>query len=110
MCVGNSKRIELIFKAAEKLHNSSDFCQRSGPSLETSDVTLVSDDGKRVEAHKDKMCRGSADSENYYKLIDSSEFETRAILPIRKWVNLPFHGSGSGQLQNYVDGKVPKTS
>ena len=25
----------------------------SGPSLETSDVTLVWDDGKRVEAHKE---------------------------------------------------------
>ena len=28
-----------------------------------SDVTLVWDDGKRVKAHKDKLCRGSADSE-----------------------------------------------
>ena len=32
----------------------------SGPSLETSDVTLVWDDGKRVKAHKDKLCRGRA--------------------------------------------------
>ena len=30
----------------------------------TSDVTLVWDDGKRVEAHKDNFCRGSDDSEN----------------------------------------------
>ena len=44
------------------LHNSSDFCQWSGRSLETSDVTLVCDDGKRVKAHKDKLCRGSAGS------------------------------------------------
>ena len=28
----------------------------SGPSLETSDVTLAWDDGKRVKAHKDKLC------------------------------------------------------
>ena len=33
----------------------------SGPSLETSDVSLVWDDEKRVKAHKDKLC--SADSE-----------------------------------------------
>ena len=33
-----------------------------GPSLETSDVTLVWDDEKRVKAHKDKLCRGSAGS------------------------------------------------
>ena len=52
--VVNCEYIELTFKATEKLHNSSDFCQWSGPSLETSDVTLVWDDGKRVKAHKDK--------------------------------------------------------
>ena len=34
-----------------------------GPSLETSAVTLVWDDGKQVKAHKDKLCRGSADKE-----------------------------------------------
>ena len=28
-----------------------------------SDVTLVWDDGKPDKAHKDKLCRGSADSE-----------------------------------------------
>ena len=32
----------------------------NGPSLETSDVTLVWDDRKLVKAHKDKLCRGSA--------------------------------------------------
>ena len=37
--------------------------QINGLSLETSDVTLVWDDGKRVKAHKDKLHRGSADSE-----------------------------------------------
>ena len=30
---------------------------------ESRDVTLVWDDGKRVKAHKDKLCRGRADSE-----------------------------------------------
>ena len=45
------EHIELISKAAEKLHNSSDFCQWSGLSLDTS-VTLLWDDGKRVKAHK----------------------------------------------------------
>ena len=54
----------------EKLHNSSDFCQWRGPSLETSDVNLVWDDGKQVKAHKDKLCRGSDDSER--ELIDQS--------------------------------------
>ena len=32
-------------------------------SLEIGDVTLVWDDGKQVKAHKDKLCRGSDDSE-----------------------------------------------
>ena len=54
---------QLTYKAAEKLHNSSDFCQQNGPSLETSDVTLVWDDGKQVKAHKNKLCRGSAGSD-----------------------------------------------
>ena len=31
--------------------------------LVDSDVTLVWDDGKRDKAHKDKLCRGSAESE-----------------------------------------------
>ena len=42
------------------------MCRRSagsGPSLETSDVTLIWFDRKQVKAHKDKFCRGSADSE-----------------------------------------------
>ena len=30
----------------------------------TSDVTLVWDDGKQVKTHKDKLCRGSDDSEH----------------------------------------------
>ena len=29
------------------------------PSLGTSYVTLVSDDGTGIKAHKDKLCRGS---------------------------------------------------
>ena len=58
--ISNCEHIELTFKAAENLHNSSDFCQWSGPSLETSDVTLVWDGGKQVKAQKDKLCRGSA--------------------------------------------------
>ena len=33
------------------------------PSLETIEDTLVWDDGKRLKAHKDKLRRGSADSE-----------------------------------------------
>ena len=37
--------------------------QWSGLSLETSNVTLVWDDGKRVKAHEDKLCRGSAGSD-----------------------------------------------
>ena len=57
--------LELRFKAAEKLHNGSDFFQWICPSLETSDVTLVWDDGKQIKAHKDKLCRGGTDSENY---------------------------------------------
>ena len=57
--VSNCEHIELTFKATDKLHNSSDFCQWSGLSLETSAVTLVWDDGKWVKAHKDKLCVGS---------------------------------------------------
>ena len=44
----------------EKFFRGSDG---SGPSLETSDVTLVWDGRKRVKAHKDKLSRGCADSE-----------------------------------------------
>ena len=34
----------------------------SGPSLETSDVTLVLDGEKQVKSHRNKLCRGRAGS------------------------------------------------
>ena len=44
-------------------HEQANRPRWSGLSLEIGDVTLVWDDGKQVKAHKDKLCRGSADSE-----------------------------------------------
>ena len=54
MFVSNCERIEVTFKASDKLHNSSDFRQRTGPNLET-DFTIVWDDGKRVGAQKEEQ-------------------------------------------------------
>ena len=49
------------------------MCRESAgscPSLETSDVALVWDDGKRVKAHKDKSCRGSTGSSPSLEISD----------------------------------------